>query len=120
MVEVLIKAGASLDIQSEVGCLLNYTMYRSALEIQRLSYAILTCLLHSRDTTLHLCSIRVTSEDIVYSLLSVIRTLHDLAMIGICLPPVCASRRSSDYFVVLSIFYPFVLVWMDFTTMGCW
>ena len=58
VVEVLIKAGASLDIQSDVGCLLNYNRHCSALAIHGLSCATLTCLLHSNYTTLRLCSIR--------------------------------------------------------------
>ena len=55
MVEVLIKAGASLDVQDNVGCLLNYSKHCSALEIHGLSCVTFTCLLHSSDTTLRLC-----------------------------------------------------------------
>ena len=44
VVEMLITAGANLDIHTDVGCLLDYTMQCNALEIHGRSCVALTCL----------------------------------------------------------------------------
>ena len=120
VVEMLVKAGATLDIQSHVSCLLNYTIPCSALEIHGQLCVTVTCLSHSMHTTSRLCSICVKSEDIVSGFLLVIRTLHDLAMMCMCTPSLRISSLARLLCsCILLILRPCAEGWMDRSNSGC-